>query len=276
MSHIAVLQKEIAEIVHSLSPKVSVDFTFGAGGHTKIILDNSNSFVFGFDRDITTQNFANHINEKRFSYINDVSSNIDKYSNIKNVDFILADLGLSQMQLTASRGFSYLTDDELNMQMGIESLGKISSLINSISEYKLQQIIRVYGEDKQWKKITNAIIEARKKKDITTTFQLRDIIRNAIGDYHLYKTLSRCFQALRIYTNNEINILQDTLHKSLKILNNNGCMAFMGFHSIENKIIKDFFKMHLNNIKIFSPTKEEIAINPQSRSVLLRIGFKNI
>lgn len=276
MSHIPVLQKEVTEIVKILSPKISIDFTFGAGGHTKIILNNSNSTVFSFDRDISTKKFADHITEKRFFYINDVSSNIDKYNDIKHVDFILADLGLSQMQLTESRGFSYLTDDELNMQMGVESLGKISSLINSMSEYKLQQIIRIYGEDKQWKKITNAIIEARKKKNIITTFQLKDIIKNAIGDYHLYKTLSRCFQALRMYTNNEINILQDTLNKSLKILNNHGCMAFIGFHSIENKIIKDFFKTHLNNIKIFSPTEEEISMNPQSRSALLRIGFKSI
>ncbi|OED45571.1 16S rRNA (cytosine(1402)-N(4))-methyltransferase [Rickettsiales bacterium (ex Bugula neritina AB1)] len=277
MSHICVLKSEITEIIKEISPKFSLDFTFGAGGHTKIILNNSSSIVYGFDRDITTKKFANHLQQEyqnRFFYINDISSNVNEYNYIKNIDFILSDLGLSQMQLKSNRGFSYLRNEELDMQMGIKSLGKISHIINNINEYKLQEILRLYSEDKHWKKITKSIIEERQKYYISTTFQLKDIINKVVGNKNLYKSLSRCFQALRIYTNNEIFILQETLEKSFNILNKGGCMAFIGFHSIENKIIKNFFKIYLKNIKTFSPTSEEIDSNSQSRSAFMRIGVK--
>ena len=170
--HISVLPYEIKNLVKNLNnPVTSIDFTFGAGGHTKIILDNCSTNLIALDRDITTTKFAHEIKKiygDRFNFYVDISHKLSMYTS--SADFILGDLGLSQMQLRDPRGFSYKDNSDLDMQMGIESLGSLSNFLKTLSEYKIGEILREYGEEPQWRKIANSII--RHKRCIHTTTDL--------------------------------------------------------------------------------------------------------
>lgn len=273
--HIAVLPREITKLVKDIQINIGVDFTFGAGGHSKIILENmknQNGKLVSLDRDITTKQFAlplEKIYEKRFMFYVDISYNMDKY--VDKIDFILGDLGLSQMQLNESRGFSYKTNSPLNMQMGVDSLGSLSSFITTLSEYKIGEILREYGEEHQWRKIAAEIHTHR--RSIYTTHDLKSIIEKVVKK-DLNKALSRCFQAFRIFINQEFLILDKTLKVAYELLNNGGTMAIITFHSLEDRIVKTFFKSHLKELQLIMPQEDEVESNPQSRSAKLRIGKK--
>lgn len=283
--HIAVLQNEIKNIIIDLYKKNkinnAIDFTFGAGGHSKIILENSSCSLIAIDRDPTTNRFTENIIKtygNRFNYYNDVSNNIKKYSQENSIDFILGDLGLSQMQLNEDRGFSYQSETFLNMQMGVGSLGSLDSFLKTLSEYKIGEIIRNYGEEASWRKIAKNIKEYSSHNSIKTTLDLKNIIAECFPKNYkfLNKTLSRCFQAFRIFINQELEILEETLNQIEKILKPGGMVAIITFHSLEDRIVKTFFKKHFNHSDFLIPTEEEISQNSQARSAKLRLGFKKI
>jgi 16S rRNA (cytosine1402-N4)-methyltransferase len=284
-SHISVLTNEIKDLVKNFvdnnlikDTSYAIDFTFGAGGHSKIILDNwyKNGKLIAIDRDPFTENFATKIKEEykeRFDYYNDISSNMKKYIK-NNVRFILGDLGLSQMQLNNKRGFAYKDDSFLDMQMGVESLGSLASFLKTLSPFKIGEILREYGEEPHWKKIANKIHE--KKNTINTTGDLKEVIESILHKKEINKSLSRCFQAFRIFINGELSILENTLKNAYDLLEDGGIMAIITFHSLEDRIVKLFFKEYLYETKIIYPSEEEITINSQSRSAKLRVGKKII
>jgi 16S rRNA (cytosine1402-N4)-methyltransferase len=272
--HISVLKEEIQTIVQKYkeSINIAVDFTFGGGGHSKIILDNSMGKVIAIDRDVTTEKFAlsmKTIYKERFEYHVDISYNMNIYT--KSADLILGDLGLSQMQLADSRGFAYKHNSPLDMQMGVDSLGSVCSFLRSLSEYKIGEILREYGEEPQWRKIAASIVA--NKNRINDTFALRNII-NGVVKKDVNKALSRCFQAFRIFTNQELIILDKTLQTAYELLKIDGIMLIITFNSLEDRIVKTFFKKYLTNLQLINPTFKEINENPQSRSAKLRVGFK--
>lgn len=284
--HISVLTKEISEVVKNFinnnisidnETLLAIDFTFGAGGHSKIILNNwyNNGKLIGIDRDPNTELFAIKLKEKykdKFEYYNDISSNMKDYVNNRKVKFILGDLGLSQMQLNDKRGFAYKDESFLDMQMGVESLGSLSSFLKKLSAFKIGEILREYGEESSWKKIANNIYDNR--NNINTTNDLKKIIESTVHKKEINKSLSRCFQAFRIFINQELLILEKTLKIAYDLLDNGGMLAIITFHSLEDRIVKLFFKEYLKNTEIIYPSIDEININNQSRSAKLRIGKK--
>jgi len=271
--HISVFPQEIKNLVKNLNnPLLSIDFTFGGGGHTKIILDNCSTNVMALDRDVTTTPFADIIKNTygdRFNFHVDISYRLKVYTN--RADFILGDLGLSQMQLQNPRGFSYKDNSDLDMQMGVDSLGSLSNFLKSLSEYKIGEILREYGEEPQWRKISNAITNNRMA--IHTTKDLKDLIAGVVKK-DLNKALSRCFQAFRIFINQELLILDKTLEVAYEVLTKGGVLALITFHSLEDRIVKTFFKKNLIDLQLILPQEEEIMRNPSCRSAKLRIGVK--
>ncbi len=249
-NHISVLLKESVDALNIKPDGIYVDCTAGGGGHSAEILSHldENGKMYLFDRDpdaisVLTERFKD---DKRVTIIH------DNYSNIKlclgslgvsGVDGIVADLGVSSFQLdTAERGFSFHNDAELDMRMSKIGLSA-KDVVNTYSENELYRIITNYGEEKFAKKIASNIVKAREKQEITTTFQLSDIISDSIPakfkrDGHPAR---KTFHAIRIEVNNELGGLKDVLPDMFSLLNKNGVLAIITFHSLEDKIVKDYF-----------------------------------
>ena len=249
-NHISVLLKESVDALNIKPDGVYVDCTAGGGGHSAEILSHldENGKIYLFDRDpdaisVLTERFKD---DKRVTIIH------DNYSNIKlcleslgvfGVDGIVADLGVSSFQLdTAERGFSFHNDALLDMRMSKTGLSA-KDVVNTYSENELYRVITNYGEEKFAKKIASNIVKAREKQPITTTFQLSDIISDSIPakfkrDGHPAR---KTFQAIRIEVNNELGGLKDVLPDMFGLLNQNGVLAIITFHSLEDKIVKDYF-----------------------------------
>ena len=249
-NHISVLLNESVEALSIKPDGIYVDCTAGGGGHSAEILSrlNENGKMYLFDRDPD----AIKVLTERFKADNRVNIIHDNYSNIKvaletlgvtSVDGIVADLGVSSFQLdTAERGFSFHSDAPLDMRMS-KSGKSAKDVVNTYSENELCRVITEYGEEKFAKKIAFNIVKAREKKEIETTFELSEIISASIPakfkrDGHPAR---KTFQAIRIEVNNELGGLKDVLPDMFELLNTNGVLAIITFHSLEDKIVKDYF-----------------------------------
>jgi 16S rRNA (cytosine1402-N4)-methyltransferase len=249
-NHISVLLNESVEALNIKPDGVYVDCTAGGGGHSNEILShlNENGKMYLFDRDpdaikVLTERFKD---DKRVNIIHDNYSNIKvalETLGVSAVDGIVADLGVSSFQLdTAERGFSFHNDALLDMRMSKQGLSA-KDVVNTYSEDELSRVIWEYGEEKFAKKIASNIVKAREKKEIETTFELSDIISSSIParfkrDGHPAR---KTFQAIRIEVNNELGGLKDVLPDMFDLLNTNGVLAIITFHSLEDKIVKDYF-----------------------------------
>ncbi len=249
-NHISVLLRESVEALNIKPDGVYVDCTAGGGGHSNEILShlNENGKMYLFDRDPD----AIKVLTERFKGDSRVNIIHDNYSNIKvalgalgvdSVDGIVADLGVSSFQLdTAERGFSFHNDALLDMRMSKQGLSA-KDVVNTYSENELCRVITDYGEEKFAKKIASNIVKAREKKEIETTFELSDIISASIPakfkrDGHPAR---KTFQAIRIEVNNELGGLREVLPDMFELLNPGGVLAIITFHSLEDKIVKDYF-----------------------------------
>lgn len=249
-NHISVLLQESVDALNIKPDGVYVDCTAGGGGHSAEILShlNENGKMYLFDRDpdaisVLTEKFKG---DERVTIIHDNYSNIKfclEALDVFKVDGIVADLGVSSFQLdTAERGFSFHNDALLDMRMSKTGLSA-KDVVNTYSENELCRIITNYGEEKFAKKIASNIVKAREKQEITTTFQLSDIISDSIPakfkrDGHPAR---KTFQAIRIEVNNELGGLKDVLPDMFGLLNKDGVLAIITFHSLEDKIVKDYF-----------------------------------
>lgn len=252
--HIPVLIDKIIEILLDNtdgidSKKTFVDCTFGNGGYTKKLLDTfPNATVIAIDRDKNVIPVAEEFFENyghRFKFFNDVFSNIGiilKSSGISNVDGIFMDLGVSSMQLdNGDRGFSFREDAPLDMQMGLCEKSAYD-VVNYSSEKQLEYIIKELGEESRYKQIVKKIIDYRKKKKIKTTFELSDIVKSTYWHYSKIHPATKTFQAIRIFVNKELEELEKNVKISVNFLCNNGFMFVVSFHSLEDRIVKHFFK----------------------------------
>tara|TARA_B100000029_G_scaffold48854_1_gene44670 strand:+ start:433 stop:1335 length:903 start_codon:yes stop_codon:yes gene_type:complete len=294
--HVPVL---LNESVNGLSIKPEgtyVDLTFGGGGHSKLILEklNLNGKLFSFDTDdaaikensLVNNNF--HLIKSNFKFF-DLHI---KEKGISKVDGILADLGVSSHQIdNKKRGFSYMGDHKLDMRMSVQNEISAEQVLNNYDEDSLQNILFKYGDIKNSKIIAKEIITYRNKKKIISNNDLLDAIRNISEKKLSYKFLSKLYQAIRIEVNDEINSLKEILKKSVDFLNSSGRLVVISYHSIEDRLVKNFinksnfdsdFKKDLYGKKIeffkrinkkpIVPSEEEKKKNSRSRSAKLRIG----
>ena len=295
--HVPVL---LNESISGLSIKPTgtyIDLTFGGGGHTKYILKllEKKGKLFSFDTDADSFKI-NYINgNNNFEFIDSNFRYFDlhlKQRGIKKVDGIFADLGVSSHQIDVlSRGFSYKGKAELDMRMNLNNKKNAQTILNDYDESDLDKLFFNYGDFKNSRLIAKNIVEYRKKKKIKYNSDLIEILNNLFDKNVNFKFLSRLFQSIRIEVNDEINALKEMLLKSKDFLKIKGRLVIISYHSIEDRIVKNFinksnfdstFKTDFyGNKQIFFksinkkplvPSEEEIKINPRSRSAKLRIG----
>ena len=309
-NHIPVMLDEVKSYI-PLNKKINIiDATFGGGSYSKSILENFNvGKLIAIDRDPITKNFAEEISKKfkNFTLINGRFSEIDelilnqKNSKKNEFDIIIFDLGISSNQIdNPKRGFSFMSEGPLDMQMGNDGL-KVSEVVNKYSEIELANIIFKYGEERFSRRIAKKIVEARKVKLIENTKQLSELIKSAFNYKQINKSkinpATKTFQALRIFVNDELNEISLALNKTLELLSDKGKLIIVSFQSLEDRIVKDFLNHNSGkrwrssrhypeladegpiNLKIITkkpirPSEEEISNNPRSRSAKLRVGEK--
>lgn len=242
--HISVMLNEVLNYLKPKNGDVILDGTFGAGGYTRAILESCNCKVIGTDRDETVLKFVDGVKndfKDRFEFYN------VKFSEIKNVveenslDAIVLDLGVSSMQLdNGNRGFSFNKEAPLTMTMGRNNITAYD-VVNDYDEKNIADIIYNFGEEVKSRAIAKKIIEYRKNKAIETTTELADIVRSCFPNkYTKIDFATKTFQAIRIFVNDELKELETILNDSVKLLKSGGRLVVVSFHSLEDRIVKDF------------------------------------
>ena len=294
MYHIPVLLKESIEGLRIRSGGVYVDATFGGGGHSAAILrELEGGRLFAFDRDPDA--LANNIDDPRFLLINADYRYIKNYLRLHNAipcDGILADLGISSHQIdTPERGFSTRQDGRLDMRMDDRVKQNAADIVNTYAESKLENIFRLYGEIANSRQLARAICQRREQEKIGTTAALAKVAEACAARGQENKYLARVFQALRIVVNEELESLGELLQKSLEVLKPGGRLVVISYHSLEDRMVKNFIKSgnlegrlekdfygNLQapfipvNRKVVSAPPEETRENPRARSAKLRIA----
>ena len=301
--HYPVMLDQVLSIISPQHGGTFIDCTFGGGGYSRAILKFPGTKVLAIDRDKLTQKSANLLVKrfpKRFNFFQEKFSNLDKVvqQNL-NPRAVIFDLGLSSFQLLDSeRGFSFESKNFLNMEMGINEHSAYN-VINTLDKEYLGTIIKILGEEKDGKIIANKIDKYRRKKPIKTSQELASIINDAKKNYNNYKRnpATKTFQAIRIFVNQELTELILGLIEAAKLLSNGGILIVVSFHSLEDRIVKNFFNLYSNlrkNPSRYLPMKEnksslfklisknplvadvkEIKKNIRSRSAKLRYAIRN-
>ena len=299
--HISVLLNECIENLNIKEDGIYVDATLGYAGHSSQILKRiARGCLFAFDQDGEAIEYSTKILDQindNYEIINNNFVNIKEElekRNIKGVDGILFDLGVSSPQLDeAERGFSFHNDAKLDMRMNQKQELSAYEVVNTYPKEKLIKIFYEYGEEKFSKSIAEAICKYRETKPIETTLELTEIIKNSVPEKYrrLHHPARKVFQAIRIDVNNELNVLEKALHDSLELLNPGGRICVITFHSLEDRIVKNIFKEATKENELYKgmpnipdeyktkykligkykPTKEELENNNRSRSAILRV-----
>ncbi len=294
--HNPVLLKETVDGLNIKPDGVYVDVTFGGGGHSKEILERlgPNGKLFAFDQDEDA--LKNALQDERFVLINENFRFIKRFLrfyNIKSVDGILADLGVSSHQFdVAERGFSTRFDAELDMRMSQKNDSNAFKVVNEYDEANLKRVFYDYGELKNAPAIARVIIEAREVEIIKNTEQLKMVLSRFLPAYKSHKILAQMYQAIRIEVNQEMDVLKEFLEQSLEILNPEGRLSVISYHSLEDRLVKRFvkngmfegeperdffgnFSVPFKTIgKLIVPDHAEIKDNNRARSAKLRIAEK--
>ena len=298
--HTPVLLNESIDYLITDKSGIYFDATLGFGGHTEAILKilNSDAVVAATDVDKNAFDFSKEkfLKDERVKLYNFNFSEIDVVARIESFGFfdgIFADLGVSSFQLdNRESGFTYKEEAKLDLRMDKSKVVNAADIINSFSEEDLAGIFFEFGEERNSKKIAREICRRRHDVKIETTLQLSEIIKSVIPFKNQNKTLSRIFQSLRIYVNNELGTLKTFLDKSVSLLKKGGRIVIISYHSLEYRIVKETFKYETldcicpkdypvckcdkeRRLKILTrkpvtPSPGEIAFNPRSRSAKLR------
>ena len=301
-SHFPVMLNEVIKISSPLKGGTYIDCTFGGGGYSKQLLKFSKTIVKGLDRDDKVQKIGKNLEKqfpKRFKFYQTTFSQLDTVTK-DYADVIIFDLGLSSIQLNdLERGFSFKSDKNLDMSMGLNEISA-QDAINNLSELELKLIIKIFGEEKEAARIAKNIVKCRNEKKIIKVKDLVDIIEKSKRKNYASKInpCTKTFQALRIFVNKEITELINGIINATKILKPGGKILIVSFHSIEDKIVKYFFSNFSTNKskpsrylpeetdntkalftdyknKILKPTKNEIDQNNRSRSAKLRYAIRS-
>ena len=299
LQHKPVMCEEVLSILNPSDGCVYLDGTLGAGGHSRKILESADCSVIGIDKDPTAIELCRDLEKQygnKFLSINGSFGNLSQHLNsigINKIDGILLDLGTSSMQLgTPERGFSFQFDAPLDMRM-TQTGERAYDIINSLSEDSLADIIFYFGEERRSRKIAKAIVNKRKIKKIKTTFDLNEIVLSVKkGNNKKIHPATKTFQALRIYINNELKDLYEALISIEKVLSEKGRLVVISFHSLEDRIVKNFIKENsiplrkydpknpdkifvYENRKVIKPSEYEVKKNRRSRSAKLRWVFRS-
>lgn len=295
--HIPVLCDQTIDLLQINPEGTYVDVTFGGGGHSRAIMSRlgEGGRLLGFDQDMDAYN--NRIDDARFIFVRSnfrYLSNFLRYHAIDGVDGILADLGVSSHHFDdQTRGFSFRFDGNLDMRMNQHAGKSAADVVNTYSEEALADVFYLYGELKSARKIARAIVNNRSKNAITEVQDLLRVLQPYVGRDKEKKELAQIFQALRIEVNDEMVALQKLLQSSLEALKPGGRMAVLTYHSLEDRLVKNFFRSgnlegkiekdfygnvlspwKLVNNKVIVADEQELTQNPRSRSAKLRVAEK--
>ena len=292
MIHKPVLVKEVLENLNPKENENFIDGTVGEGGHANEILKRIGPLgkLLGMDLDnsqierskVNLVDFKERIILENYSYAN--VKEVVKRINFNPVNGILLDVGFSSWHLESKKGFTFQEDECLDMRYSEKNDLTARKIVNEYSENEIERILREFGEEIFSKQIARKILEKRKFKKIENTFELKNIIQEAISSKFKYSKIhpaTRTFQALRIAVNEELDNLTKFLPDAFDLLEKGGRIAVISFHSLEDRIVKNFFreKEKLNQIKILNKkpivaSSEEVIENPRSRSAKLRAAMK--
>jgi 16S rRNA (cytosine1402-N4)-methyltransferase len=282
----------VAEVVEHLAPSrggTYVDCTVGLGGHTRALLEAGATHVLGLDRDPAAVEAARdalrsygdraEVVQRDYRRLADVLEE----RHVAAVDGVLADLGVSSMQLDAARGFSFKRDEPLDMRMDTTTGETAAEALAHVDEKTLADLIYELGEERHARRVARAIVTARATAPITTTGQLAQIVRRAMPHkgYMRIDPATRTFQAIRLWVNRELEGLDRFLGVAMGLLRPSGRIAVISFHSLEDRIVKHTFRslqaadgstLHVVTKRPVVPTADEIDRNPRARSAKLRVA----
>ncbi len=291
--HIPVLARESIEALHLQPGFDVVDATFGGGGHSRLILEQlEGGRLFAFDQDEDAA--GNTIEDDRLFFIRHnfrYAKNFLFHFGVEKVDAVFADLGVSSHDFdVAERGFSFRFEGALDMRMNRDAGKDAAAIVNEYPEAQLQAMFSMYGEIKNARRLAADIVKARNVQSIKTTVQLKEIAAKCAPRALENKYLAQVFQALRIEVNEEMEALKEFLEATLDLLKPGGRLAIITYHSLEDRLCKNFMKAGnfqgkvekdfygnvkspfvLVNRKVITPGEEELEANPRSRSAKLRI-----
>ena len=296
--HRPVLLNESIEALQIKSDGIYVDLTFGGGGHSMAILEYlREGTLYAFDQDPDAEENAKRITSKSFRFIKSNFKYIDRFlklHGVRQVDGILADLGVSSHQIdTPERGFSTRFDGELDMRMDKTSGKSARQVINKYAEEDLHKIFGMYGEIKNARTLAAAIVKARTERQIKTNDDLKAVLNALAPKNKEFKYFAQVFQALRIEVNDELDVLKEMLVRCMHVLKPGGRLVVISYHSLEDRIVKNFFKtgkfsgevekdVYGNEIKPLKsitrkpvvPSALELAGNNRARSAKMRVAEK--
>jgi len=294
--HVPVLLKESIDGLDIKPSGVYVDVTFGGGGHSSEILNRLGpGKLFAFDQDEDA--LANKVEDDRLTLVHHnfrYLKNFLKYNGVLEIDGLLADLGVSSHEFDeADRGFSFRFDADLDMRMNRNIKLKASDILNDYADTDLYFIFKTYGEVKNPGKLVRKIIEYRQNKPFVTTTEFREAITSCMQKGKENKYLAKVYQALRIEVNAELDALREMLEQALEVLKPGGRLSVITYHSLEDRLVKNFFKsgnfkgeieqdfygnfkspFKLVNRKVILPSDQEIEENSRARSAKLRVAEK--
>jgi 16S rRNA (cytosine1402-N4)-methyltransferase len=295
--HIPVLLKESVDGLNVCSGGIYVDVTFGGGGHSKEILVRlgNTGHLYGFDQDEDSE--KNIFSDIRFTFVRSnfrYLAHFMDWHNVKEIDGLLADLGVSSIHFDdCNRGFSFRFIGNLDMRMNQRKGETAADILNTYSENKLIDMFDLYGELKNSASIAHAIVQARMQREIQTVQDFLDILKPFVRKGKVEKQLAQIFQALRIEVNKELDALKEMLIQAKQLLRSGGRIAIITYHSLEDRLVKFFFKtgsfyekierdfygnflspFKIINHRVIVASDEEVKRNPRSRSAKLRIAEK--
>ena len=294
--HVPVLLYESIEGLDIKPNGIYVDLTFGGGGHSTEILKHLNKGkLYAFDQD--EEALANAIDDKRFTLIRSnfrFFRNFLRYHGIKEVDGILADLGVSSHHFDSpERGFSFRFEGPLDMRMNQKQWLSAKTVVNTYSAEDITSVLTQYGEIQGARRFANAICKSREERSIETVEQLAELLKPMFPSMQQNKMLAQVFQAIRIEVNQEMEVLKQMLTNATKALKKDGRLVVIAYHSLEDRLVKNYFRSgnfegdvdkdfygnvssiyEQVNRKVIVPSDEENKINSRARSAKLRIGRK--
>ncbi len=298
--HISVMLNECLEGLKIRPDGVYLDVTFGGGGHSKAILNKlgPQGKLIAFDQDSDAIENSKDIQDERFTMIQTNFRHLSKYLRlygIEKVDGILADFGVSSHHLDdPSRGFSFRFEGPLDMRMNQDSPLTAAKVLNDYSMEDLHKIFGIYGEIKNAKTLAQAVVQNRNIQPFETTNHFRELLNALAPKFKEFKYFAQAFQAIRIEVNEELKVIEEFLLQAPDILTKNGRLCILTFHSLEDRLVKNFFKsgdfqgrekkdLYGNNLRPLNPvnrkpilaSEEELKLNTRSRSAKLRIAEPN-
>jgi 16S rRNA (cytosine1402-N4)-methyltransferase len=279
--HISVLQKEVIDYLDPKENENFIDATFGLGGHTKLILEKikPKGLVLAFEKDPFLYKKALENIPKRLILVNDSYINMEKVvqeKKFKNICGVLFDLGISSWHLLeSSRGFTFKNKEPLDMRFDPREGFSAEKILNYYSKQLIEKILIDFGEERKAKILAQKIVDLRKFVPFKNTLQLAEVVRLVKADPQ------KVFQALRIAVNRELDNISIGLNQALAVLKKGGRLAVISFHSLEDRIVKNFFRDQekRNTLKIITkkpviPSLKEVKLNPNSRSAKMRVALK--